>query len=56
MGCALPFVEVHLSNVYAREEFRHVSLLSDVAVGCVVGLGAEGYGLALRGLVQHLSD
>lgn len=56
VGCALPFVEVHLSNVYAREEFRHVSLLSDVAVGCVVGLGAEGYGLALRGLVQHLSD
>ena len=56
VGCSLPFVEVHLSNVHAREEFRHVSLLSDVAVGCVVGLGAGGYGLALRGLVARLSD
>ena len=56
VGCSLPFVEVHLSNVHAREEFRHVSLLSDVAVGCVVGLGAAGYGLALRGLVARLSD
>ena len=42
VGRSLPFVEVHLSNVHAREEFRHVSLLSDVAVGCVVGLGAGG--------------
>ena len=56
VGCSLPFVEVHLSNVHAREEFSHVSLLSDVAVGCVIGLSAGGYGLALRGLVARLSD
>jgi len=54
LATRLPFVEVHLSNVFAREEFRHKSLLADVAVGCVVGLGARGYGLALEGLVEHL--
>lgn len=50
----LPFVEVHISNVYAREPFRQHSLLADVAVGCVVGLGTTGYGLALRGLLQRV--
>ena len=44
---AIPFVEVHLSNVYAREPFRHKSLLADIAVGSIVGLGAAGYRLAL---------
>ncbi len=50
----LPFVEVHLSNVYAREPFRHTSMLADLAVGLVVGLGPVGYELALRGLAERL--
>ena len=45
---AIPFVEVHISNVYRRERFRHRSLLSDLAVGSIVGLGTVGYGLALQ--------
>ena len=50
----LPFVEVHLSNVYAREPFRHTSLLRDVALGVVLGFGADSYGMGLRGLISHL--
>lgn len=46
-----PFVEVHISNVHAREPFRHTSLLSDVSSGVVFGFGPFGYELALRGLV-----
>jgi 3-dehydroquinate dehydratase-2 len=45
---AIPFVEVHLSNVYRREEFRHHSYLSDIALGSIVGLGAAGYRFALE--------
>jgi 3-dehydroquinate dehydratase-2 len=55
LGVGLPFVEVHVSNVAAREPFRHVSLLSDVAVGVVFGFGTAGYALALRGLAGALS-
>ena len=44
----IPFIEVHMSNVHAREPFRHHSYLSDVAAGIIVGLGAQGYELALR--------
>ncbi len=51
---ALPFVEIHISNVYAREAFRHRSLLSDKALGVLCGLGTQGYELALRGLLGHL--
>lgn len=47
-GLTAPLVEVHLSNVYAREEFRHRSYLSALATGVVVGLGVEGYAAALR--------
>jgi 3-dehydroquinate dehydratase-2 len=51
---SLPFVEVHLSNVYAREPERHRSILAPAAIGSVVGLGADGYEFALRGLVATL--
>ena len=44
----VPFIEIHLSNIHAREEFRRRSYLSDLAVGVVCGLGAKGYGLALE--------
>jgi 3-dehydroquinate dehydratase-2 len=44
----MPFIEVHLSNVYAREPFRHHSYLSELAAGCIVGLGPIGYELALQ--------
>ncbi|NOY44780.1 MAG: type II 3-dehydroquinate dehydratase [Deltaproteobacteria bacterium] len=54
LAVAVPFVEVHLSNVYAREPFRHRSLLADRAAGVVMGFGAESYLLGLRGLVAHL--
>lgn len=50
-----PFVEVHISNVHAREPFRHTSLLSDVASGVVFGFGPLGYELALRGLVAGVA-
>ncbi len=50
----LPFVEVHLSNVHAREEFRSRSLLVDLAVGQVAGFGPASYSLGLRGIVEHL--
>lgn len=57
LACAaLPFVEVHLSNVARREPFRHASLLADLAVGTVGGLGPIGYELGLRGLVAHLGE
>ncbi len=51
---SIPFVEVHLSNVYAREPERHHSMLAGVAIGSVTGLGADGYAFALRGLVSTL--
>lgn len=54
VGVGLPFVEVHLSNVHAREEFRHRSLLAPRAVGVVVGFGVESYILGLHGLVRRL--
>ena len=50
---ALPFVEVHISNLYRREGFRHVSLLADAAIGSIVGLGPAGYGLALEFAAGH---
>lgn len=54
LAVAVPFVEVHLSNIHAREEFRRRSLLADLAVGVVAGFGAAGYRFALEGLVTHL--
>lgn len=54
LATAIPFIEVHLSNVYARESFRHKSLFSDVAIGKICGLGAQGYELALLAAIQQL--
>lgn len=51
---AIPFIEVHLSNPYAREPFRHTSYFSDLAVGVVCGFGAPGYGFALSAAIDRL--
>lgn len=51
---AIPFIEVHLSNVHAREPFRHHSYFSDLAVGVISGLGAQGYELALAAALARL--
>jgi len=53
-GVVLPFLEVHLSNVYQREAFRHHSYLSDIAIGVIAGLGAKGYELALQYALQYM--
>ena len=52
----IPFIEVHLSNVYARENFRHHSYFSDIAVGVISGLGAEGYNAALRYAINSFKN
>lgn len=54
-GVAIPFIEVHLSNVHAREEFRRHSYFSDIASGVISGLGAHGYELALTAVLRRLS-
>lgn len=54
LGVAIPFVEIHLSNVHAREAFRHRSYFSDIATGCIVGCGALGYRLALLAADERL--
>lgn len=53
---AIPFIEVHLSNVHAREPFRHHSYLSDLAAGVITGLGARGYELALQAAFDQLNE
>lgn len=55
-GSSLPVVECHLSNVHAREEFRHRSVLSAVCLGVVGGFGRHSYTVALEGLIRHLDD
>ena len=50
----LPIVEVHLSNIFAREEFRQNSFVSPIAIGVISGFGPMGYGLALNALLEHL--
>ena len=54
LAVALPFIEVHLSNVHAREAFRKHSYFSDLAVGVISGLGAQGYELALTAAIERL--
>jgi 3-dehydroquinate dehydratase-2 len=49
----IPFIEIHLSNVFARESFRHQSYFTDIAVGVICGLGAKGYELALEYALQY---
>ena len=56
LAVSIPFIEVHLSNVYKREPFRHHSYFSDVAEGVICGLGAEGYALALQAAVQRIQQ
>lgn len=54
-GVAIPFIEVHISNVHAREPFRHHSFLSELAVGVICGLGVQGYELALSAAAAQLT-
>ena len=56
LGVAIPYVELHLSNVHAREPFRHHSYLADKALGVIAGFGPASYDLALRGLVARLQQ
>jgi len=56
LAVAVPFIEVHLSNIFSREGFRHHSYLSDIAVGCIVGLGPIGYELALDAACARLAS
>ncbi|MGE9552584.1 type II 3-dehydroquinate dehydratase [Erwinia amylovora] len=56
LAVSIPFIEVHLSNVHAREPFRHHSYLSDIAAGVICGLGADGYSWALQTAVKRLSQ
>lgn len=56
LGVSIPFIEVHLSNVYRRETFRHHSYLSDIAAGVIAGLGPLGYLLALQAAIEHIQN
>lgn len=53
-GVNIPAIEIHLSNIHAREEFRHISMTAPVCIGQIAGLGPDGYEWALRGLVKYL--
>ena len=56
LGVEIPFIELHLSNTHAREEFRQLSFLSDIAVGVITGLGPQGYELALQAAISRLNQ
>ena len=56
LGIGVPFYEVHISNIFAREEFRQKSYFSDVANGVICGLGTQGYDLALRHIIENYKD
>ena len=53
LGCSIPFIEVHLSNIHAREDFRQHSFLSDIATGVISGLGKDSYLLALKAAISR---
>ena len=55
-GSKLPFIEVHISNVFARESFRHHSYLSEIAEGVICGFGAQSYVLGIQGLINKLNE
>lgn len=55
LAVRIPFIEIHLSNTFAREEFRHHSYFSDIATGCLFGFGAYGYELALQAASRHVA-
>ena len=56
LGIGIPFYEVHISNIFSREEFRHKSYFSDIANGVICGLGTQGYDLALRHIIDEYKD
>ncbi len=56
LAVSLPFIELHLSNTFAREDFRHKSYFSDIATACLFGFGAYGYELAVQAAAQHLAS
>ena len=56
IGSKIPFVELHISNIFSREEFRKESFLSDKAIGIISGFGISSYSLALDGIIEYLSD
>jgi len=56
LAVSIPFIEIHLSNVFAREDFRHNSYFSDIAAGCLFGLGAYGYELGFNAAIRQLED
>ena len=55
-GTEIPFIEIHISNIYSREDFRQKSFLSEIAVGIISGLGVEGYELALKVAIKRYGN
>tara|TARA_Y100000996_G_scaffold414885_1_gene407230 strand:- start:954 stop:1397 length:444 start_codon:yes stop_codon:yes gene_type:complete len=56
LSTKIPFVEIHISNIFEREDFRKNSFLSDISIGCIIGCGVGGYGLAMRRVKNYLRD
>ncbi len=55
LAVQIPFIEIHISNIFSREEFRQISFFSDIAAGCIFGLGVVGYELALDAAMRRLT-
>ena len=56
LGIDIPFYEIHISNIFSREEFRHKSFFSDIAAGVICGLGSQGYNMALNHIIETYKD